>query len=155
MMKYCSKCWADCEDDSKFCASCGAALKEADTAERTKSEDAVIEELKPEKVPPPEPETIIFAGNRTRTGQAINQKIESHLVKAIISTICCCMPFGIAAIIFAAQVDSKLRTNDYEGALESSKKANLWGNMAIAIGILIQLFWVFFYWTYFVNMLNR
>ena len=28
--------------------------------------------------------------------------IPNHLVKAIISTICCCIPFGIVAIVFAA-----------------------------------------------------
>src|SRR5689334_11871634 len=36
-------------------------------------------------------------------------KVPSYLVPAIISTLCCCLPFGIVAIIYASQVEGKLR----------------------------------------------
>ncbi|WP_315863378.1 CD225/dispanin family protein [Thermosynechococcus sp. QS41] len=47
------------------------------------------------------------------------------MVPAILSTICCCLPFGIVAIIFAAQVNSRLAVGDRAGALEASNKAKL------------------------------
>ena len=42
---------------------------------------------------------------------------------AILSTVLCCLPVGIASIVFAAQVDSKWSSGDYQGARESSEKA--------------------------------
>ena len=55
--------------------------------------------------------------------------IPNHLVKAIISTLCCCLPFGIVAIVFAAQVNGKLDSGDYAGAQKSSEQAKFWGNI--------------------------
>jgi hypothetical protein len=65
--------------------------------------------------------------------------IPNHLVKAIISTLCCCLPFGIVAIVFAAQVNGKLDSGDYAGAQKSSEQANFWGNLSIGIGLAVNL----------------
>lgn len=63
--------------------------------------------------------------------------IPNHLVKAIISTVCCgCLPLGIVAIVFAAQVNGKLDAGDYAGAQKSSEQANLWSNISIGVGIV-------------------
>ncbi|AHB88968.1 hypothetical protein NK55_08475 [Thermosynechococcus sp. NK55a] len=64
------------------------------------------------------------------------QNIPNYLVPAILSTICCCLPVGIIAIIFAAQVDSKLTAGDRAGALEASNKAKLFTWMAVILGLL-------------------
>jgi len=140
-MKYCPKCWAECVDGTNFCIRCGAAVTEATDTLKFSAEEVLAEEVKTEKTPTPEPETFVFAGNKTQTGQtnqAAQKKIETHLVKAIISAVCCCIPFGIVAIIFASQVHSKQRMNDYEGAMEASKKASLWANLSIAVYILFM-----------------
>ena len=65
--------------------------------------------------------------------------IPNHLVKAIISTLCCCLPFGIVAIVFAAQVNGKLDAGDYAGAQKASQQANTWGNIAIGVGIVVNI----------------
>ena len=65
--------------------------------------------------------------------------IPNHLAKAIISTICCCLPFGIVAIVFAAQVNGKLDAGDYAGAQKASDQASFWGNLAIGIGLAVNL----------------
>lgn len=62
--------------------------------------------------------------------------IPNHLVKAIVSTLCCCLPFGIVAIVFAAQVNGKLDAGDYAGAQKASDQANLWGNISIGLGVV-------------------
>jgi hypothetical protein len=67
---------------------------------------------------------------------AASQSVENHLVKAIIATICCCMPLGIVSIVFAAQVDGYLRMGNYMLAQETSAKANAWANWSIAIGLI-------------------
>jgi hypothetical protein len=65
--------------------------------------------------------------------------IPNHLVKAIVSTLCCCLPFGIVAIVFAAQVNGKLDAGDYAGAQKVSDQANLWGNIAIGVGLVANI----------------
>lgn len=74
------------------------------------------------------------------------QKIPNYLIPAILSTVCCCLPFGIVAIIFAAQVDAKLAAGDRAGALEASNKAKLFTWIAVGLGlvgsILYIIFWV-------------
>lgn len=59
----------------------------------------------------------------------------NYLAFAIITTILCCLPFGIVSIIFAAQVNSKWAAGDFAGAQSSSKNAKTWAWVAFAIGI--------------------
>ena len=60
----------------------------------------------------------------------------NYLVWAILTTIFCCLPFGIISIIFAAQVNSKWIAGDYEGARNSSKNAKLWAWVSAGIGFV-------------------
>ena len=60
----------------------------------------------------------------------------NYLVWAILTTILCCLPFGIISIIFAAQVNSKWIAGDYEGARNSSRNAKIWAWVAFGFGIV-------------------
>ena len=53
-----------------------------------------------------------------------SQNVPNYLVPAILVTIFCCLPVGIAAIIQAAQVNGKLQAGDYEGAVSNSCYSN-------------------------------
>lgn len=64
---------------------------------------------------------------------------ESHLAKAIWTTICCCPPFGIVAIIKASQVNRLYDEGKYDEADEASYDANKWANVAIKVGIGIAV----------------
>ena len=48
------------------------------------------------------------------------QKVDNFLVPSILATIFCCLPTGIAAIVFAAQVNTKVAQGDYAGAQASA-----------------------------------
>ncbi len=63
------------------------------------------------------------------------KEIPNYLVQAILVTIFCCLPFGIVAIVFAAQVNSKAAAGDIKGAEESSAKAKLWCWVAFGVGL--------------------
>lgn len=71
----------------------------------------------------------------------------NHLVWAILSTLFCCLPLGVASIVFAAQVNSKWSAGDAAGAQESSAKARkfaLWSTIAgvvllVLYGVLIAV----------------
>lgn len=74
------------------------------------------------------------------TGGAANQPMgerpQNYLVWAILATVLCCLPTGIASIIFATQVNSKWDTGDFAGAAESSKKAKQWTIISAVLGIV-------------------
>jgi hypothetical protein len=74
-------------------------------------------------------------------GISVGMTVPNYLVQAILVTIFCCVPFGIPAIVFAAQVNSKLEGGDYAAAVEASKKAKIW----CWVSFLIGLGWVIAY----------
>ena len=64
----------------------------------------------------------------------------NYLVFAILTTLFCCLPLGVASIVFAAQVNSKYAMGDYAGALASSAKARQFAiYSAIATGVAVVL----------------
>ena len=80
---------------------------------------------------------IPVAGRAAQAGNTV--KIPNHLVGSILATIFCCLPFGIPAIVYALQVNSRVAAGDYEGAMQASKKANMWMLISVAIGVALAL----------------
>ena len=79
--------------------------------------------------------------------------IPNYLWQAIVCTVCCCIPLGIPAIVYAAQVNTKVAQGDLVGASNSSKNAKMWCWIAFGVGIastIISLAISFF--SYFSNM---
>jgi hypothetical protein len=62
---------------------------------------------------------------------------ENYLVQAILTTLCCCLPAGIVAIVYASQVNSKYQVGDYAGALDASNKAKTWCLVSLVAGIIV------------------
>ncbi len=65
--------------------------------------------------------------------------VPSYLVQSILVTLCCCLPLGIPAIVFAAQVNGKLKAGDIAGAEEASRKAKMWCWIAFGLGIVANI----------------
>jgi len=70
-------------------------------------------------------------------GSQVRKTVPNYLVQAILVTLFCCLPFGIAAIVYAAQVNSKLSVGDYNGAVESSEKAKQFCWISFGLGIAV------------------
>ena len=67
-------------------------------------------------------------------------KPDNHLAWAILSTIFCCLPLGIVAIVYSAKVDGLYNSGDYVGAYNAANKAQnyaLWGTVIGFICILL------------------
>lgn len=71
--------------------------------------------------------------------------VPNYLIPAIISLFCC-LPGGVVAVIFAAQVNGKVQAGDIAGAQDSAKKAKMISFISIGLGlaaiICYVLFWV-------------
>ena len=70
--------------------------------------------------------------------------VPNYLVQSILVTLFCCQPFGIVSIVYAAQVNGKLAGGDYDGAVETSKKARMWCWISFGIGFGWIVIWLFF-----------
>lgn len=64
----------------------------------------------------------------------------TNLIWAIISTVLCCIPTGIVAIIYGLKVTNKYREGDIEGAKRASEVGAWWCIATIILGIIIQPF---------------
>ncbi len=66
-----------------------------------------------------------------------SRDIPNYLTQSILVTIFCCLPFGIAAIVQSAQVNSKVKAGDYEGAIQSSESAKKYCWYGFIGGIIV------------------
>lgn len=87
--------------------------------------------------PASQPSASTFGPMGAPAGSALPPppKPENYLVGGILTTLFCCMPLGIAAIVFASQVDGKYARGDYVGAQESAKNAKLCTWIAVGVGV--------------------
>jgi hypothetical protein len=68
----------------------------------------------------------------------------SYLAYSILSTLFCCLPLGIVAIVYSSQVMGKISAGDWEGARKDSEKAKGWTWASVSVGIAsILLFGIF------------
>ena len=63
-------------------------------------------------------------------------RVPNHLVWAILSTIFCCLPLGVVAIVYAAQVNGMLDAGNYRGARRASRNARIWAIAAMALAAI-------------------
>ena len=70
------------------------------------------------------------------------EHVDNKMVKAILTTLFCCLPFGIVSIIKSAEVNGKVASGDIDGAKISAAEANKWANIAIIIGLVIAVLYV-------------
>ena len=62
---------------------------------------------------------------------------KNWLVESILVTLFCCLPFGIAGIVFASQVNTRFALGDYQGALQASRNAAKWTKIGFWIGMAV------------------
>lgn len=72
-------------------------------------------------------------------------KPDNNLILAIITTLCCCLPFGIVAIIKAAKVNGYYIAGQYDEAIRTAADAKKWSIIGIAIGLTVNIIYFLFY----------
>ena len=69
--------------------------------------------------------------------------VPNNLVWAILCTLFCCLPGGIVAIVYAAQVDGKVAAGDIAGAQASARNAATWCWVSAGVGVLVGVLYFF------------
>ena len=71
-----------------------------------------------------------------------NQKPDNLLVWAILSTILCCLPTGIVAIIKSTQVDKYWAMGNYDAAYKAAKDTKTWCWVGFGLGLAVYIFYI-------------
>jgi hypothetical protein len=106
---FCTQCGASNLDSAAVCAQCGGNLAAAQL----------------QSVLPPLGSSPV--------------QVPNYLVFAILATVLCCLPAGIPAIVYAAQVNGKLQAGDIAGAQAASRNAKMWCWISLGLGLLFTL----------------
>ena len=133
-MIYCPQCGTPNADTASVCGNCQTALPQAGSAPMAQAPGA-----------PP-----AVGGISPPAPQA---QISNYLIPAIAVTLCCCLPGGIVAIVYAAQVNTKLQAGDIAGAQAASKNAKLWCMIAAGAGLLTTIGYIC--WMFLMGMSNN
>ncbi len=113
---HCPGCGEAVPEASRFCHVCGGAV------------DGSVGPV------------VVARGHGTEAG-ATTIEIETYLRSAILTTLCCCMPAGIVAIVYAAQVKGRAEAGDIAGAQQLSRKARLWCWISLGSGLVVGVLW--------------
>jgi ribosomal protein L40E len=67
---------------------------------------------------------------------------KTWLTESILATLFCCLPFGIAGIVNAANVSSRFSAGDIEGAQRASQQAGKWTKTSFWLGLIGILIYI-------------
>ena len=133
----CPNCGTSNLDNASICANCGRPLSGAGAVPPPPPPPQASYTPPQASYTPPPPGSSFGAPPPTA-------EVPNYLWQSIVVTLCCCLPFGIVAIIFAAQVNDKLRRGDVAGAMQASKQAKMWCLIALGCGLLVMLIYGLF-----------
>ena len=69
---------------------------------------------------------------------------DNYLVWAILVTVLCCLPLGVASIIYSVKVGSLYAQGDYNGAVDASQKAKKFAMIGGIGGLVFIIIYVIF-----------
>jgi hypothetical protein len=77
--------------------------------------------------------------SRTRAPEM--DRVRSHLAAAVVCTLVCFAPLGVAAVVYAGNVRTRLALGDVEGARRASRMAKrlCWASAAMTMCFLLVL----------------
>lgn len=154
----CKFCGADIPEEAAVCSNCGAPVQTPEENEMPEQEETAGED-----------ET---SGNEQMNGgvysyqqdfeqnynqrynQNYNQNDEQHknpvnstpyMIFAVFTTLMCCLPFGIAAVVYASRINSLQRMGDFAGAGKAAKKAKTFSIISAVMTLIAMIgYGVFF-----------
>lgn len=65
----------------------------------------------------------------------------NHLAVAILTTLFCCLPFGVVAIVKASQVNSLWQAGQHDAARQASDEAKKWAWVSFFVALGFAVLW--------------
>ncbi len=62
-----------------------------------------------------------------------------YMIFAILTTVLCCLPFGIVAVIYASRINSLQRIGDFAGASQAAKKAKTFSIISAVLALVVMI----------------
>ncbi len=137
---FCTKCGNSLPETARFCPLCGVAVP----SERSSTAESPLD--------PPSSATAYDSANPyasssdpyapTGWGEAAN--VPDYLGWNVLATLFCCMPLGIAGIIFSIQANSAKTRGDFETAARHSSTAKtllIVGAVVGGLQYVLSLLW--------------
>jgi hypothetical protein len=109
---FCHECGKENPDNATTCSSCGASFSN------------------PYKSP------------TGPGGSGALPPISNYLVQSILVTLCCCLPCGIVAIVYAAQVNGLLAGGNVAGAQKAANSAKMWCLIGFGVGLVVGIIYL-------------
>lgn len=140
-MAFCKNCGNQVGEGVKFCSKCGQPVD---------MQPAVQQPAQPQFVAQPaqQPQYVVQQPVQQPMQQPVERKPikpDSGMVMAILSTILCCLPTGIVAIIKANDVDKLYFAGDYKGAEDAASSARTWAYVGVGIAVVGWLVYIIFF----------
>ena len=115
-MKFCSQCGHQLNDAAQFCPKCGNQVTTVSNNQQPQVQAEPSRPIKP----------------------------DSHMFLAILSTLFCCFPLGMYAIILASKVDGLYLMGEYEEARMKANDAEEWAAIGMVCAIIVWLIYFIF-----------
>lgn len=86
-----------------------------------------------------EQHTAAISPSRTQAPEL--DRVRSHLAAAVVCALVCFAPLGVAAVVYAGNVRTRLALGDVEGARHASRMAKrlCWASAAVTMAFLLVI----------------
>ena len=116
-MAFCSNCGQPVAEGTSFCSNCGSPIGNSPKVNNIAQPTNQINNT----VPP-----------------------DNYLAWAIITTVLCCLPFGIVAIVYSSKVNGLWIAGHTREALEAAKSAKTWSIVSASVGAAVIIIYLIF-----------
>jgi phage FluMu protein Com len=65
-----------------------------------------------------------------------------YIIGGVAVTLLCCLPGGIATIVFAVVANSKASSGDYDGAVKALNGAKICMWVSVGLGLIVNIIWI-------------
>ena len=138
--KKCPYCGKTILAMAKTCKHCRQSLVSQEESSLPQEESSLSQPLEQETVsePPPSPAFISPPPPQYQSPNPYPpiEKPDNLLAWSILTTVFCCIPAGIVAIVYSNKVNTLWEAKDYMGAKQASDKARTWCYVSVTLGIV-------------------
>ncbi len=152
-MAFCGKCGSQIGDDNVFCPKCGALQEKlSDSSSGNVQQPAQQNVNSPVDNQPPIQQTNSYQQYNQQNNQYGSYNSQPYqtpqpvdttglMVWSVLTTLLCCMPLGIAGIVFCSQAKKAVSLEEAQNKLKNAKLMCIIGDV---VGFLTLIAYIFF-----------